>query len=130
MRNTKVLLLGFLTVLLFAIIRQSLDTAKTPANQGSPPQSAIGTVGRMGLWVEQVIPDSPADIGGIQPGDLIFLVNQTPIESRSRFRELVGDASPGSTLAVRVLRYSATTSGWEAKEFPLVSVPFGELSSP
>lgn len=127
MRDARVLLLALATVLVLLAARACEDAWVASKK---PPQSAIGTVGRMGLFVEQVLPDSPAERAGILPGDVIFSLGEVPIDSDSRFREVLGKQMAGSLLDVHLLRYDAIASGWEAKRLTVETVHPDELPSP
>ncbi len=52
-----------------------------------------------GVLVSRVVPGSPADDAGIEPGDLIRSVNRQPVRSTSQFAKAVADAKQtGSAL--------------------------------
>ena len=93
-----------------------------------PPRSYIGTLGQMGLLVEQVFEGSPAQAAGLHPGDIILSVNGTVLDSRERFHQLVALSEPGTKLGLRVFRYNAARGGFEAHRFTLTSIPYTERS--
>ena len=58
----------------------------------------------MGALVAEVNPGSPADKAGIQRGDIIIEVNNTPIKEMHELPRLVAGTSPGKTVNLKVLR--------------------------
>ncbi len=127
MRNWKALLLVFLTLLLFAVFQAFRETRQAPEGRARGSQSAMGTVGRMGLFVEQVLPHSPAEAAGIEAGDILFRINVTPLESRKHLGDVLRNAPVGSTLTVHLLRYNTDLSAWEPREASLKTTRFDEL---
>lgn len=93
-----------------------------------PPRSAIGTLGQMGYLVERVFEGSPAEKAGLLPGDVIFSINGSHIDSRARFRRLVGAARPGRTLTVQLFRYNPERVGFEARRIAVTPIPATEIS--
>lgn len=57
-----------------------------------------------GLLVTRVISDSPADRAGLRKGDILVSFNSRSLSSPDQLRELVTDAGPGRTVALRVVR--------------------------
>jgi S1-C subfamily serine protease len=92
----------------------------------TPPRSMIGAWGIFGLWVDQVAPGSPAADAGIQRGDIITRVDRTPIDHDLRFRQVIGDAEPGTTFKLYIRRYDDITREWGPKVITVTSVPFRE----
>src|SRR5579871_6628286 len=43
-------------------------------------------------WVREVIPDSPADLAGVQPGDLLRSINGQPVRDLVDYRFYQADA--------------------------------------
>ena len=95
---------------------------------GRPPRSYIGTLGQMGLFIEQVFEGSPAQAAGLHPGDIVLSVNSTALDSRERFRQLVALSEPGTRLDLRVFRYNAAKGGFEAHRFALTSISYPDRS--
>jgi serine protease Do len=57
-----------------------------------------------GALISDVQPDSPASRAGLRSGDVITSVDGQPVTSASRLSLAVGEAAPGTTLALGVLR--------------------------
>ena len=68
---------------------------------------ALGVLGRSGALATQVFIGSPADRGGISPGDFITGVNGRPALSVSHLTMLVGDIRPGDEAAFALVRDGA-----------------------
>jgi membrane-associated protease RseP (regulator of RpoE activity) len=54
--------------------------------------------------IAEIAPGSPAERSGLQPGDLIFQLNDVPVYSVERLVWLVNHASADQPLRLRVLR--------------------------
>ena len=59
---------------------------------------------RRGILVSGVLQDGPADLAGIEPGDLITGVDRRPIEGAQDLLTTIAAKAPGSPLAVTVQR--------------------------
>lgn len=57
-----------------------------------------------GIVVESVNPNSPAYQGGIQIGDVIYQIDQQPINSIVQALDIVAETSPNSTLVFKLYR--------------------------
>jgi serine protease Do len=57
-----------------------------------------------GAIVAQVTPDSPADKGGLQTGDVIVRVNETKVVNGSTLQVAVSEMGPGTKITLGVLR--------------------------
>lgn len=57
-----------------------------------------------GVLVTRVIDGSPADRAGVRKGDILVSFNSRTLSSPSQLRELVTDAGPGRTVALRIVR--------------------------
>jgi serine protease Do len=75
--------------------------------------------GQKGAVVANVVPGSPADEAGIQPGDVVVGVGSKPVTSPDEAVKAIRGATKGkhATLALRILRDGHTT---------YVAVPMGE----
>ncbi len=61
-------------------------------------------VGRGGALVAQVLPDSPAEKGGVQPGDVITSIDGRPVEGQEGVIRTIQDRPIGQALRLDVLR--------------------------
>src|SRR5581483_7781772 len=57
-----------------------------------------------GVLVADVMDGSPAEKGGLKPGDIILEFNGRKVTAPSDLQRAVGLAAPGSTARVRILR--------------------------
>jgi serine protease Do len=57
-----------------------------------------------GVFVERVDPDTPAEKGGLEAGDVIVKVDGKPIEDVTQFRMDIADHPPDSRITATVLR--------------------------
>jgi S1-C subfamily serine protease len=127
MPNWKISLAVLVTVIAFAVVMGLLDGGVDTGQVSS--RSAIGTIGRMGYLVEDVVPDSPAIRAGVVRGDIIVRINDASVDSAARMRDLTGNQPP-RRLSVHVLRYDLDSRAWQARELVLIPVPVEELSLP
>lgn len=63
---------------------------------------AFGRGATQGALVASVITDSPAERGGIQPGDIILKVNGLPVDSVDRIPRFVAGQRPGQNITLDV----------------------------
>jgi len=64
-----------------------------------------------GIYVEEVLEDGAAEEAGLEKGDVIVKVDNTPIDSKSELLESIGTRRPGDKVTVYARR------GGELKEF-------------
>ena len=57
-----------------------------------------------GVLVTRVIDNSPADRAGLRKGDILVSFNSRALASPDQLRELVTEAGPGRTVALRIVR--------------------------
>ena len=57
-----------------------------------------------GVIVLKVVPGSPADKGGLQPGDIILAINGKPIENASQLQFEIMKTKPGTNITLTVMR--------------------------
>ncbi len=97
----------------------ALNVAKNLIETGAVPRGLLGLVpdnltaelaeafnleSTRGALVNQVQPNSPADRGGIQHGDVIVQVNDIEIESAQQLRLVISQMPPGSKVNVDLIR--------------------------
>jgi Do/DeqQ family serine protease len=69
---------------------------------------ALGLEGKRGALVSQVFLGSPADKGGIRPGDFITQVNSREVRGMNALTLAVGDLKPGERAAFTYIRDGAS----------------------
>jgi len=71
---------------------------------GKETAEALGLDGKRGALAAQVFIDSPADKGGIKPGDFITHVNGKEVRGVQQLQLVVGDLKPGDRATFTVIR--------------------------
>jgi len=71
---------------------------------GKETSDALGLEGKRGALAAQVFIDSPADKGGIKPGDFITHVNGKEVRGVQQLTLAVGDLKPGDRASFTVIR--------------------------
>ncbi|WP_445636947.1 HhoA/HhoB/HtrA family serine endopeptidase [Nostoc sp. DSM 114161] len=95
-------------------------TPELAKQNNTDPNSPIQIPEINGVFVMQVIPNSPAASGGIRRGDIIVQVDGKPITSAEQLQNLVEDSRLGQVLQVKVQRGDRTQQ---------ISVRTGELQN-
>ncbi|MFN6563439.1 MAG: HhoA/HhoB/HtrA family serine endopeptidase [Nostoc sp. ChiSLP01] len=95
-------------------------TPELAKQNNTDPNSPIQIPEINGVFVMQVIPNSPAASGGIRRGDVIVQVDGKPITSAEQLQNLVEDSRLGQVLQVKVQRGDRTQQ---------ISVRTGELQN-
>jgi Do/DeqQ family serine protease len=75
---------------------------------GREISSALGIEGKRGALAAQVFLDSPADKGGISPGDFITHVDSKEARDVNHLTRMVGDLKPGDRAIFTVIRDGAS----------------------
>ena len=65
---------------------------------------AFGLKDHRGAVITQVVPDSPADKGGLRPGDIIIQINGRQVKSAETLRNVLGLLRVGETVKLKILR--------------------------
>lgn len=76
-----------------------------------------------GALVQEVVPGSPADQAGIQPGDLITAIDGQEITPEQGLVALVQSYEPGDTVTVTYLRFRGARRGQFDAEIELAENP-------
>lgn len=71
---------------------------------GTDVLTALGVQDKRGALASQVFLGSPADKGGIKPGDFITNVNDKEVRGTNQLVLMVGDLKPGDTAKFTVIR--------------------------
>ena len=69
---------------------------------------ALGIAGKRGALALQVFLGSPADKGGIRPGDFITHVDKKEIQGTNQLTQVVGNTNPGERVVFTVIREGAS----------------------
>jgi serine protease Do len=79
-------------------------------NMGDTPRTSNNSLGERagGAFVYGVFQDSPADEAGIQPGDIIYRINDNTITDGQDLLRTVANLSPGETANFTIRRYSSS----------------------
>ena len=83
------------------------EAPETPEFRGVVPP---GMAGMTGAWVQKVTANSSADEAGVQPGDLIISVDDTPVDANHRLLELIRNYKPGDKISLTVWRLGQTSA--------------------
>jgi len=70
--------------------------------------NSLGLSGRRGAMAMQVFMGSPADKGGICPGDFITHVDKKEVRGTNQLTQMVGDIKPGEKAVFTVIRDGAS----------------------
>jgi len=57
-----------------------------------------------GAYISEVVPGSPADTGGLQPGDIITRIGETPLDANHSYINALFNYKPGVTAALEIVR--------------------------
>src|ERR1700730_4428618 len=74
-------------------------------NRALPPAGAQKLGRKAGVEVQEVVSGSPAAGGGLQSGDIIVSVSDTPVAKAGDLQRLMVEARIGSKVALNVLRH-------------------------
>jgi len=78
-----------------------------PTPQPSP-QPWVPQVGQADALITRVIPNSPADEAGLQPGDIIFSVDRQRLEAGQDLKDIISRYRPGDMVTLGVWRNGRT----------------------
>ena len=57
-----------------------------------------------GVLVNEVVPGSPADKGGLKQGDVVRTLNGLTVDSRARLQSMIASSNPNSEITLGILR--------------------------
>ncbi len=80
----------------------------TAENVTSEAQHQMNLGSRQGALVTEVRPGSPADDGGVQPGDVIHELNHVPVSQAADLHALARNLKKGSTVLLKIERQRQT----------------------
>ena len=71
---------------------------------GNPPEEGMDFNGETGAFAGNIFSGSPAEKGGLLPGDLIIAVDGQKVETSSQLQRLIGTLPPGREISLDVVR--------------------------
>jgi serine protease Do len=83
--------------------------------------SAIGLPKAEGALVSSVEDKSPAEVAGVQPGDVILSFNNKPVTRWSDLPRMVGETKPGTSAPLEI---------WRKGKHQTLTIKVAELSAP
>jgi len=63
------------------------------------------------VQIRYVFPNGPAQLAGLQAGDVVMAIDEKPVDSIQTFSTIIDGAPPGSTLPFRVTRNGSVVEG-------------------
>ncbi|MDA3809985.1 MAG: Do family serine endopeptidase [Spirochaetaceae bacterium] len=70
----------------------------------SDSAESLGVESTVGAFVSQVFKNSPADKGGIKPGDIVVTIDGVNIKNKNDLLYMVGDIAPGTRVTFNLIR--------------------------
>ena len=64
----------------------------------------LGMTGPRGVIIDSVLPNTPAQQGGLKDGDVVLSVNGKPVFHHQQARAMIGRIEPGKSLVMRIWR--------------------------
>lgn len=77
------------------------------SNTGRPFIGVVTSDGNGGAIIRQVIPNSPAARAGLQPGDIIVQIDNTPISGSNALGSYLANKAPGDKVTLTITRNGA-----------------------
>lgn len=71
---------------------------------GAPPEEGMDFNDQTGAFVSNLFAGSPADKGGLIPGDLIVGVDGKKVETSDQLQRLIGTLPPGRSISIDIIR--------------------------
>jgi serine protease Do len=71
---------------------------------GNPPEEGMDFDDLSGAFVSNIFAGSPADKGGLVPGDLIISVDGEKVENSDQLQRMIGTLPPGRSIGVDIIR--------------------------
>ena len=71
-------------------------------------QKALGLDSKKGALISEVVPDSPADISGLQAKDIIIGMNSIPVDDVNELRNKVSSGKPNDVIVFNIIRNNLT----------------------
>lgn len=103
----KTIALLFILTLLALTGCKSVSDGSGGEDPGQDGESYLGiiyTEHPLGVRIVNIYPDSPAQVGGLEGGDIIVAINDTPIRGKFGLGSMIREMTPGDEITVTVLR--------------------------
>lgn len=84
------------------VVHAQLGIAGSNINEAMA--KSFGLKNNIGIIINHVVNDTPADHAGLQKGDIIKTVNGEPIESYKTFRTKIATSQPGRKITLGIIR--------------------------
>ena len=81
-----------------------------PRREGDPQPFGRMPLTREGALVTDVVPETPADEAGLQPGDLILFIDGEPIDARQPLADVINQYEPGDRITLEFWRTGSEES--------------------
>jgi S1-C subfamily serine protease len=89
--------------------QRRLPAMPTPAAPQTPERLRPGgLIPQAGAMIQEVVTGSPADEAGLKAGDIVTLVDKTPIDADHRLADVVAQYKPGDKVTLTVWRMANT----------------------
>ncbi len=89
--------------------QRGLPAIPTPRAPQTPERMRPGgLIPQAGAMIQEVVAGSPADEAGLKAGDIVTLVDKTPIDADHRLADVVAQYKPGDKVTLTVWRMTAT----------------------
>ena len=86
------------------VVRGYLGIGPTDVPRELAEEYGLGKGKAKGAFVRQVVPGTPAEKAGVQPGDVVLSVNGKPVEGAVDLRRTLGGLKPGTSVALQINR--------------------------
>lgn len=74
------------------------------SNLSEPVADSLGLEKTTGAFISQVFKDTPAEKGGIKPGDVILSIDGETVKTSDELLYIIGDLSPGTRVVFQLIR--------------------------
>jgi len=72
-------------------------------------QRGVSLSAKTGVLIQEVLPNSPAQKAGLEPGDVVVKIGDSPVTDGTQIQAAIDKTKPGQTLAFTVNRQGALT---------------------
>lgn len=75
-----------------------------PESEDELPPFGMPPMGRRGALILDVLPGTPAEEAGLQPGDILTAVDRTPVDATHQLADVLAQYEPGDRISLTVWR--------------------------